>query len=155
MLEILRTELKGVQQFIETLQQEQVALTGADIDALIPLSQSKSKQADALRLLAQQRSQLLGQAGLSSDRTGMDAWLAQQPPVKHQELKKLWDELLQAGRSAQRLNETNGKLIKIHLQHNQQALSTLANAANSASVYGPDGQHHAVIPSSGRTLGKV
>ena len=155
MHDILKAELAAVNRFIDILQQEQTALVSADVDTLLPLSDSKTKQADELRLLAQQRVDQLIQAGFSGNREGMDAWLAEQPTAGRNDMKKVWDDLLQAGRTAQRLNETNGKLIEIHLQHNQQALSALASAANQSGVYGKDGQPHTTIPSSSRTLGKV
>ncbi|WP_126444162.1 flagella synthesis protein FlgN [Sulfuricystis multivorans] len=41
---------------------------------------------------------------------------------------------------ARELNETNGKLIALHLQRNQQALNVLRAAADNATVYGRDGQ---------------
>jgi flagellar biosynthesis protein FlgN len=151
----LKSELAAVQQFIDTLQQEQNALVSADIDTLLPLAKLKSKLADELRNLAQERTKHLTQQQLSTNRDGMNTWLLQQPEHSRPELMSLWDTLLQAGLTAQRLNETNGKLINIHLQHNQQALNTLASAANNASVYGPDGQHHPHLGAGGRSLGKV
>lgn len=51
------------------------------------------------------------------------------------------------------LNEANGKLIALRLQHNQQALNILLAAANGAATYGPDGQQQAAIAS--RSLGKA
>lgn len=52
------------------------------------------------------------------------------------------------------LNEANGKLIALRLQHNQQALNVLMAAANTASTYGPDGQQQQ--PGLGsRILGKA
>ena len=155
MLDSLRAELATVQQFIELLQQEQIALVSADIDTLLPLSTQKSKLADELRNFGQARAELLARFNLSADRQGMSSWIAQQAENQRQTIQGLWDALLQAGASAQRLNDTNGKLISIHMQHNQLALNTLANAANNASVYGPDGQHHPHLGSGGRSLGKV
>lgn len=153
MLDALKAELAAVHRFIDILQQEQTALVKADVDTLLPLSDSKSKQADALRLLAQQRVEQLIQAGFSGDRNGMEAWLATHD--NQQDIAKVWGGLLEEGRTAQRLNELNGKLILIHLQHNQQALSALSTAANQSSVYGPDGQPNTKISTSSRIIGKV
>jgi flagella synthesis protein FlgN len=155
LLDTLKAELAAVHRFIDILQQEQTALVSADVDTLLTLADRKIKQSDELRLLAQQRVNQLSQAGYSGDREGMDAWLMAQAAPARKDLKKSWDDLLLAGRTAQRLNETNGKLIETHLQHNQQALAALANAANQSSVYGRDGQPHTTIPLTSRTLGKV
>jgi flagella synthesis protein FlgN len=54
---------------------------------------------------------------------------------------------------ASALNEANGKLIALRLQHNQQALNVLLAAANSAATYGPDGQQQSGLGS--RILGKA
>lgn len=55
--------------------------------------------------------------------------------------------------TAQALNETNGRLIALRLQHNQQALNVLLAAANTAATYGPDGQQQPGLGS--RILGKA
>lgn len=54
---------------------------------------------------------------------------------------------------ARTLNEANGKLIALRLQHNQQALNVLLAAADSAATYGPDGQQQPAT--GGRMLGKA
>lgn len=54
---------------------------------------------------------------------------------------------------ASALNEANGKLIGLRMQHNQQALNVLMAAANSAATYGPDGQQQSGLGS--RILGKA
>lgn len=54
---------------------------------------------------------------------------------------------------ASALNEANGKLIALRLQHNQQALNVLMAAANTAATYGPDGQQQSGLGS--RILGKA
>lgn len=54
---------------------------------------------------------------------------------------------------ARALNEANGKLIGLCLQHNQQALGALLDAADKATTYGPDGQQQAGLGS--RILGKA
>lgn len=54
---------------------------------------------------------------------------------------------------ARQLNETNGRLIAVHLQRNQQALNVLLAAADHAATYGRDGQQQAGV--SGRSLGKA
>lgn len=151
MIETIRQELAALDRFIELLQQEQAALVNADVEALTTLSQQKLKHAEELNALGRQRLSQLQQAGFSGDAAGMDAWLSGQPASTQQQ----WQALVDKARNAQRLNQTNGKLIQTHLQHNQQALSVLMNAANQAGVYGPDGQSRNTLPGSGRTIGKV
>lgn len=62
-------------------------------------------------------------------------------------------QLHELATEARRLNETNGKLIAMHLQRNQQALNVLLAAADHAATYGRDGQQQTGIGS--RFLGKA
>lgn len=54
---------------------------------------------------------------------------------------------------ARALNEANGKLIALRLQHNQQSLNVLLAAESAATTYGPDGQQQSGL--GGRILGKA
>ena len=126
-------------------------MVNADVETLTALSEQKLKHAEQLNTLGRQRLSLLKQAGFSNDTAGMDEWLADKSAAEQQQ----WKALIEKARAAQRLNQTNGKLIQTHLQHNQQALNALMNAANQAGIYGPDGQSRNVLPGSGRTIGKV
>jgi len=147
----IQAEQAALERFIGLLQQEQRALVKADVTQLTTLSETKLKLAEQLQALSQARMQALADAGYSSDAEGMRRWLAGQPAGTAQ----AWERLLEQARDAQRLNQSNGKLITTHLQHNQQALATLINAANQAGMYGPDGQLQAGAAATTRTLGKV
>lgn len=151
MIEPIQQELAALNRFVELLQQEQAALLTADVDKLLPLSQEKLDQANRINDLERQRATWLAQQGFSADAEGMERWLAAAPAGT----TDTWKALLEAARLAQHLNQTNGKLILTHLQHNQQALNALLTAANHAGVYGPDGQALAGTGSPQRTIGKV
>jgi len=58
------------------------------------------------------------------------------------------EKFLSLAHEARTLNEANGKLIALHMQHNRQSLSVLTEAARvthatTAVTYGPDGQTQA------------
>jgi flagellar biosynthesis/type III secretory pathway chaperone len=59
--------------------------------------------------------------------------------------------LLRLAAAARAINETNGTLISLHVQRNQQAFTALMAAANQVMTYGPDGQQQTGI--GGRILG--
>lgn len=62
------------------------------------------------------------------------------------------EKFLHLAREAQVLNEANGKLISLHMQHNRQSLAVLTEAAKATHVtYGPHGQTLAM--QSGRLFG--
>jgi flagella synthesis protein FlgN len=79
----------------------------------------------------------------------MDAWLARNDPDG--KLRASWQSLLALAAQARNLNILNGKLIGLHMQHNQQAFTALMNASNRAMTYGPDGQQQVGL--GGRILG--
>lgn len=151
MKDALHQEQAALDRFIDLLKQEQAALVSADVEALIGLSDHKLKLADQLNTLARARITMLASAGFAADAAGVAGWLATQP----QTVAHAWHQLLASAQDAQRLNQTNGKLIQTHLQHNQQALTALLSAANRADVYGPDGQSRSGAAPSQRSIGKV
>lgn len=120
------------------LQQEQQALVAGDIDKLTPVVEEKTRLASSLNRFAEQRQRLISASGLPNDRSGVEAWLASQ--VLSPKDRADWRKLLALTGEAQTLNESNGKLIAMRMQHNQQSLNVLLSAANQATLYGPDGQ---------------
>lgn len=113
-------------------------MVSGNIDQLTPLVEKKTLIATRLSQFAEQRNQLLVAAALPATRQGMETWLSRLAPSDH--TRKTWQNLIALTAEAQALNESNGKLIAMRLQHSQQALNVLLAAANQASLYGPDGQ---------------
>lgn len=113
----------------------------------MPLIKEKTRLAARLGELAEQRNQMLAAAALPANKQGMETWLSRLAPVDP--VRKSWQNLITLTAEAQALNDSNGKLIGMRLQHNQQALDVLLAAANQASLYGPDGQTR---PSGGGRL---
>lgn len=149
-MDVLQQEQIALDRFIDILQQEQAALVAADVDALQSLSADKQQLSEQLNTLSQQRATQLQRAGFTANAEGVKTWLATQPAT----VKDAWEKLLTSAQTAQRLNQTNGKLIQTHLQHNQQALIALMGAANRADVYGADGQPRTGPSTTQRSLGK-
>lgn len=147
----LLRERDGFRVFLETLEDEQNALVKGEIDKLPELAQIKSGKVLELAQLADARNRFLAENGLGADQPGVTAWLSR--PGVPAEAGEIWEELVAIARAARQLNETNGAMIELKLQHNQQALAVLMSAANQATLYGPDGQH--LSGGSGRHLDKV
>lgn len=149
--ELLENEAREAAAFVELLKQEQLMLVDGNVDGLLPLVEQKSAYTVKLGDLADARERIVNQAGAGSGRSGMETYLARQPfdPA----LRSRWEHLLAVAGEAQALNQTNGKLIRLHLAHNQQAMNTLMAAANQATTYGPDG--HQRTGGGGRFLGSA
>lgn len=147
----LGEEIARLKEFIALLQREQELLAKANTEALLALVDGKTALADTLAAFSLARENLLAQLGLPNGRAGMTAWLARAGSDKS---RQAWQELLDLAAQARSLNETNGKLIALHLQQNQQAFAALMQAANRAMTYGPDGQQQSSATGlSGRILG--
>jgi len=143
----LNEELAVLRSFIAILQQEQQALVAGDLERLPPLVKEKTELAARLGQFAEQRAQMLAAAALPANHSGMESWLAHLDPADNS--RAAWKNLQAQTIEAHALNESNGKLIAMRMQHNQQALNVLLAAANQANLYGPDGQ---TKPSGGGRL---
>lgn len=134
---LLAEELAGIKDFVALLRAEQAHLVAGESEPLVALADRKTEIATRLTTLAARRHQMLAAAGLGDGRPAMDAWISRSGNAT---VREQWEDLLAQAAEARNLNETNGKLIGMHMQHNQQALSTLLAASNRAMTYGPDGQ---------------
>ncbi|SEM75910.1 flagella synthesis protein FlgN [Nitrosomonas marina] len=134
---IIDSEICTVKNFIEVLKKEEDALIQGRIDELDMLVSDKSRLAEKLEDLSDQRLRYLSISGCSPDKSGMQSWLAKQPK---KELTASWFQLIELAKSAQQINQTNGKVISTRLQHAQRAHLSLQSAAGNISLYGPKGQ---------------
>lgn len=146
---LLSRELQILESLVVLLQREQDLLADGATELLTALSAEKSARSRELGQLAGARDGELARLGYPPARPGMEAWIA--APGRGSE--KDWGRLLDLAGRARALNEANGRLIALHLQHNQQALNVLMAAVDQAGTYGPDGQHKAAA--GGRSLGSA
>lgn len=148
----LEEELDTFQALLRLLKEEQAALVHGDVDLLFQLAARKSELLQTLGELGAERARALSASGHEDNTAGMNAWLEQTDADT--ETRAHWHGLLELAREAERMNRDNGILIDTLLRHNQQALSTLHQAASpDGKLYGPDGQISA--GTGGRPIGKV
>ncbi|HJW02130.1 MAG TPA: flagellar protein FlgN [Azospira sp.] len=139
LLSLLQSEVQAMGEFVTILKREQELLTRGETDPLPELAESKGPLVARLNGLDNQRSQLLNAAGLGADSAGMEAWLRQHP--QEFACQAAWARLKDVVTEARELNQLNGKLINLRMQHNNQALSALISASGqNNTLYGPDGQ---------------
>lgn len=148
---ILQQELDALDRFVALLQREQQALIAADTLTLADITQEKLQLGEQLNRLASACLAVVAADGFATNAAGIQQWLAGQPAGTNM----LWDQLLKRARAAQQLNETNGLLIETRLQHNQQALTVLFQAANQAGMYGPDGKPQLLATAATRSIDKI
>jgi flagellar biosynthesis protein FlgN len=147
---LIDQELQSLRTFVALLGREQDLLGQGAVEPLSALAAEKSMLVASLTRLAAARDVELAQLGLPAGRAGMAAWVGGKADTSCQ---ADWNQVLALATEARALNETNGKLIGLHMQDNQQALSVLMAAADQAVTYGPDGQQKA--GSGGRSLGSA
>lgn len=148
---LVEREAASLGDFMELLKQEQQFLSAANAEhlaqALTPLAEQKSAACRLLEDLGRQRQLFLARYGLPLDKVAIESLMASRPA-----LRNTWQNLLDLASQARALNEQNGKLINLRMQHNRGALSVLMAAADRVSVYGPDG-HQPSAFGRGRHLG--
>ncbi len=147
---LLDREFRALQSFVALLRREQTLLEQGSTESLAALAEEKLQAATELADFSASRDSKLIHSGLRPGRAGMEAWAATTAGAGYREQ---WRHLLELTAEARALNETNGKLIAIRLQNNQQALSILMAAADQAVTYGPDGQQQ--TGGGGRSLGSA
>ena len=135
----LETERNTLRAFIEILKKEENALVEGKIKKIDYLASDKSRLIEELIKLDDRRNEYLQKQGLSLTKNSINAWLTEQHSCQN-EIKTLWNELLNLAKTAQQLNHSNGLIISNQLQHNQRAFAALNCAAGNVSLYGPKGQ---------------
>lgn len=146
----LDAERTALRAFVSLLETEQQALIVGNVEQLLALSESKAQAVLELNRLAQARKDELFAHGVEIGDGAVRVWLR----TNVAGAVPLWEEILKLAEQLQYLNRTNGMLLQTKLRHNQQALTVLHNAANSAhGLYGADGQPR--LSSAGRILGSV
>lgn len=149
----LGAEQAGYAALCGILRAEQAGLERGDVDHVQALTERKSRQVEELARLAATRAAFLSALRLAPDPAGMDAWLASQAGAQRDALAHTWRQLLACAAEARNLNEVNGALLTLRLQHSQAALASMQAAARQHSVYGPDGQSD--LRPANRDLGRA
>lgn len=137
----LQQQLERLNEMVTLLRSEQSLLGEGKIDGerLTELAQRKQalfaelEQSEISRRNAQQK------LGYSMNREGAEQAAADTG------CESVWQDLIATTEQVANLNVLNGQLIQHRLQHNQQMLNILRDAAGS-SLYGPDGQSKKSIP---------
>lgn len=119
---LLQQETAAIKALLVLLAQERQALGERDASVLATTVHEKEQQLGLLDQLAQQRSQLLQQAGLTADKTGFEAFLESDGSGQ---LANFWTGLEGLLRECQQQNQINGSLLETNKQVVQQALSIL------------------------------
>ncbi|MBK4995696.1 flagellar protein FlgN [Pseudomonas sp. S37] len=132
LLQLIEDDIAPLQELLDILQREAVALHGRD---MAPLENILARKQSLIVLLEQQglrRNNLLTSLGLSPDRAGVEAVAAQSP--NGELLLQQLDVISQLMQACQQVNETNGRIIQVqqHVTNNQ---IRILQGGDSPSLY--------------------
>lgn len=119
---LLQQETAAVKALLALLAQEHQALGERNASTLATTVHEKEQQLSQLDQLAQQRSQILQQAGVTADKAGFETFLESDASGQ---LSKFWSGLEGLLRECQQQNQINGTLLEANKNVVQQALSIL------------------------------
>lgn len=138
LLATVTEEHATLEAFASLLMYEEKALAAVSpLETLPGIVEQKTELTDKLASLEKTRDAQLQQMGLPAGWKGMELAIADDT-----RLAKQWQLLQGVVQRARRANATNGLMIRIRMNYNQNALAILrgATSRHSASVYGPDGR---------------
>lgn len=148
-LAALEAERQVTARFVDLLRHEQHVLSSGTADDLETITPRKARLAEEISRYVEARRAHLIRLGLTPDVRGMRTWAA-----LHSEPGKagaLWESLHALAGQARALNETNGMLIEMRLQHCERSLAALNEASGRTTLYGRHGQTIAAV-SGGTSL---
>lgn len=148
LLACLEKEARLMKSFLQVLQEEaQVLEEGASEDQLAETTSRKNTLADEIVEAAAQRNGFLTKLGFETDGPGLNAACAQHP-----ELVPARQALLDITAQARELNEANGRIIDVFLEHNQRTLETLRRLAGVGDIYDASGRTRPGSKGSSRNI---
>ncbi|HDS1815854.1 MAG: flagellar protein FlgN [Pseudomonas sp.] len=119
LLQLIEDDIAPMQELLDLLQQEAVALHGRDMAPLEGILARKQSLIVLLEQQGQRRNNLLAGLGLSANRAGIQAVAAQS--ANGEVLMQQLDVLTQLMDTCRQVNETNGRIIQVqqHVTNNQ------------------------------------
>ncbi|HLT99234.1 MAG TPA: flagellar protein FlgN [Burkholderiaceae bacterium] len=144
----LEKEANLMGEFLQILQEEAKVLEeGATEQALADTTERKNATADRLMEVAEVRNSMLQSMGFGSDGAGLSEAARQHPS-----LEQVRQALVDVTNQARSLNEANGRIIEVFLEHNQRALDTLRRLAGVGDIYDASGRKRPGNPGASRNI---
>lgn len=144
----LENETGLMREFLAILQDEaRVLEEGAAEAALTEITARKNQAADALARAAEERNAQLAALGFGADGPGLQA-----AAEEHAGLSQARRELLEITGQARALNESNGQIIEVFLDHNERTLETLRRLTGVGDIYDASGRKRSGNKGSSRNI---
>lgn len=148
LLACLEKEARLMDTFLQILQDEAKVLEdGATETALAATTARKNQTSDELIEVATERNGWLVELGYGTDGPGLSEAAAQHPT-----LVPARQALLDITAQARELNEANGRIIEVFLDHNQRTLETLRRLGGLGDIYDASGRTRPGSKGSSRNI---
>ncbi len=122
----------------DLLEAERRALESPEVDALLSISESKSRCVEEMQVLETQRVDICNRGGVAADDQGMHNLFKFAGDGTR--LDALWRETLDITRVCRDLNSINGAISRVRQEHMMAALAALSGHEHQPSLYGPAGR---------------
>ncbi len=144
----LENETGAMREFLAVLQDEaRVLEEGAAEAALTEITARKNQAADVLAQAAEERNSQLAALEFGTDGPGLQA-----AADEHPTLAQPRRQLLEVTEQARALNESNGQIIEVFLDHNERTLETLRRLTGVGDIYDASGRKRSGNKGSGRNI---
>lgn len=150
----LPAALGTARELVLILEREQAAIAEADLPAIEALIEKKAEIIRKLAQLAERRRQAVAVRGFAPGNEGIQAQSQGEDCSRSENAG--WYELRQIVEKAQKINQTNHRLIHMRLGYTEAALMALQDAAAATlPTYSPDGRRRASFAGQARILARL
>lgn len=138
---VLQAEHRTASALLAILETEREALIHSDPEQMAKLTADKQPLVVQLEQLSRQRAAILQAEGFPSDKAGLAAYIANQPPQQAEQLNVIMAALKQVAAACQRHNQINGGIVNVNRQYLHRAMSILRGKDMEVTAYGPGGEY--------------
>lgn len=141
LLSVLQAEHRVASQLLDILLSERDALRKSESDTITEMSAKKQPLAVQLEQLGRQREAILHSEGFSSDKDGLEAFIANQDITQQTQLNTILEQLRSVGANCRDNNQINGGIVNVNRQYLHRAMSVLRGRDVTITSYGPGGEY--------------
>lgn len=134
LVDVIGTSVCHARALRESLDDERQALESQDLDALHAAADNKTRCVEALQTLEAERRRLCAASGIGDPAGGL-GHLAR----TDSRIASGWEQLLAVLSECNRLNRTNGAIIRVRKDQFETSLAVLRGGSMATELYGRDG----------------
>jgi flagella synthesis protein FlgN len=138
---VLQAEQETASALLVLLKTEREFLTRSNAEVMTKAAAQKQPLLVKLEQLGRQRETVLRSEGFSSDKSGLEAFVENQPEAESKELNRILTSLKVTAKDCKEHNQVNGSIVNVNRQYLQKAMSILRGRDVNSTSYGPGGEY--------------